>query len=156
MTTKTTANDQDILKMIDTLNQSDQYRVITKYNKPEFYNLSADVTKKIGVFLDIEATGLSCTEDKRIELGMVKFEYSDDGRIFRILEEFNGYQDPGRNISPFITGLTGINDDMVKGHNIDKESVSEYLEDVDLIIAHNAKFDRSFFETTFPNIKTKA
>ena len=40
MTTKTTASDQNILKMIDTLNQSDQYRVITKYNKPEFYKKS--------------------------------------------------------------------------------------------------------------------
>ena len=70
MTTKTTASDQNILKIIDTLNQSDQYRVITKYNKPEFYNLSADVPKMIGVFLDIEATGLSYSEDKLIELGM--------------------------------------------------------------------------------------
>ena len=156
MTTKTTASDQTILNMIDALNQSDQYRVITKYNKPEFYNLSADVPKKIGVFLDIEATGLSYSEDKLIELGMVKFEYSADGRIFRILEEFNGYQDPGRNISSFITGLTGISDDMVKGQNIDETDVSEYLEGVDLIVAHNAKFDRSFFETTFPTIKPKA
>ena len=142
--------------MVDALNQSDQYRVITKYNKPEFYNLTADVPKKIGVFLDIEATGLSYSEDKLIELGMVKFEYSADGRIFRILEEFNGYQDPSRNISPFITGLTGISDDMVKGQNIDEGAVSEYLEDADLIVAHNAKFDRSFFETTFPTIKPKA
>jgi len=73
-----------------------------------------------------------------------------------ILEEFNGYQDPGRDISAFITGLTGISDDMAKGQTIDESAVAEYLEDVDLIIAHNAKFDRSFFEITFPNIKPKA
>jgi len=156
MTTKIISSDQNILNMVETLNQSNQYRVITKYTKPEFYNLSTDVPKKIGVFLDIESTGLSYTEDKLIELGMVKFEYSADGRIFRILEEFNGYQDPGRNISAFITGLTVISDDMVKGKNIDEAAVSEYLEDVDLIVAHNAKFDRSFFETTFPTIKPKA
>ena len=154
ITTKT--NDLDLMKMADILNQSPQYRVITKYNKPEFYNLSADIPKKIGVFLDIEATGLSFTEDRLIELGMVKFEYSLDGRIFRILEEFNGYQDPGRTISTFITELTGINDDMVKGQKIDESAVAEYLENVDLIIAHNAIFDRSFFEITFPNIKPKA
>jgi len=147
---------KNLIEAKELLNQSDQYRVIKKYNKPEFYNLNADVPKRIGVFLDIESTGLSFTEDKLIELGMVKFEYSDDGRIFRILEEFNGYQDPGKDISAFITGLTGINDDMVKGQEIDESAVSEYLEDVDLIIAHNAKFDRSFFEITFPNIKPKA
>ena len=156
MTTNTKLTELDFLKMADTLNQSEQYRVITKYNKPEFYNPCADVPKKIGVFLDIEATGLSLTEDKLIELGMVKFEYSDDGCIFRILEEFNGYQDPKKSISAFITGLTGISDDMVKRQKIDESAVAEYLEDVDLIIAHNAKFDRSFFEITFPNITPKA
>jgi len=66
------------------------------------------------------------------------------GRIFRILEEFNGYQDPKKSISAFITALTGISDDMVKGQKINESAVAEYLEDVDLIIAHNAKFDRSF------------
>ena len=146
----------DLTKMVNTLNQSDQYRVITKYNKPEFYNLSADIPKKIGVFLDIESTGLLLGTDKLIELGMVKFEYSQDGRIFRILEEFNGYQDPQMDISAFITTLTGIDNDMVRGKNIDEAQVESYLKDVDLIIAHNAKFDRSFFETTFPTIEPKA
>ena len=78
------------------------------------------------------------------------------GRIFRILEEFNGYQDPKKSISAFITALTGISDDMVKWQKINESAVAEYLEDVDLIIAHNAKFDRSFFEITFPNITPKA
>ena len=147
---------EDIINAITVLNQSDDYRVITRYKKPEFYNLNADMPKKIGVFLDIEATGLSFADDKLIELGMVKFEYSDDGRIFRILDEFNEYQDPGLDISSFITELTGINDEMVSGNHIDESSVSEFLKDVDLIIAHNAKFDRAFFETTFPNIEPKA
>lgn len=145
----------NLVKMVDTLNQSDQYRVIKKYQKPEFYNLNGDVPKLIGVFLDIEATGLSFTEDKLIELGMVKFEYSADGRIFRILEEFSVYQDPNMPISEFITQLTGISNDMVKGHQIDEKSVADYLDNVDLIIAHNAQFDRAFFETTFPSIKPK-
>ena len=46
---------EDIRKAIEVLNQSDDYRVITRYKKPEFYNLNADMPKKIGVFLDIEA-----------------------------------------------------------------------------------------------------
>ena len=147
---------KDIINAITVLNQSNDYRVITRYKKPEFYNLNADIPKKIGVFLDIEATGLSFTDDKLIELGMVKFEYSDDGRIFRILDEFNEYQDPGRDISSFITELTGITNEMVRGKHIDESSVSKFLADADLIIAHNAQFDRAFFETTFPNIEPKA
>jgi DNA polymerase-3 subunit epsilon len=147
---------KNLVEAIELLNQSDQYRVIEKYNKPEFYNLSADIPKKIGVFLDIESTGLSFSTDKLIELGMVKFEYSADGRIFLMLEEFNGYQDPKVSISKFITELTGISDDMVKDQKIDPVAVDEYLKDVDLVVAHNAKFDRSFFEKTFPSIEPQA
>ena len=40
----------NLITMANTLNQSDQYRVITKYNKPEFYNLSNEVPKKLGYF----------------------------------------------------------------------------------------------------------
>ena len=36
----------------------------------------------LGAFLDIESTGLSHADYKIIELGIVKFEYTDDGQIF--------------------------------------------------------------------------
>ena len=138
------------------LRQSGQYRIINKYYKPEGYNTDSSTDKKlIGVFLDTETTGLSCVTDRIIELGMVKFEYTEDGPIFRLLDEFNRYQDPGMPIPEAITKLTGITDDMVKGHQINVEEVDSYLKDVDIIIAHNAQFDRAFFEIIFPTITPK-
>ena len=138
------------------LRQSGQYRIINKYYKPEGYNTDSSTDKKlIGVFLDTETTGLSCVTDRIIELGMVKFEYTEDGRIFRLLDEFNRYQDPGMPIPEAITKLTGITDDMVKGHQINVEEVDSYLKDVDIIIAHNAQFDRAFFEIIFLTITPK-
>ena len=138
------------------LRQSGQYRIINKYYKPEGYNTDSSTDKKlIGVFLDTETTGLSCVTDRIIELGMVKFEYTEDGRIFRLLDEFNRYQDPSVPIPEAITKLTGITDDMVKGHQINVEEVDSYLKDVDIIIAHNAQFDRAFFEIIFPTITPK-
>ena len=144
-------------QIAEQLNQSGDYRVIRKYQKSECYNHGneADV-KSIGVFLDIETTGLTYSKDKLIELGMVKFEYTEDGRIFRLLEEFNSYQDPRIPIPEHITKLTGITDDMVKGHSINESEVISYLDNVDIIIAHNAEFDRAFFETKFPSIAAKA
>jgi len=140
----------------DQLRQSGEYRIINKYHKPEYYYTDSSTDKKlIGVFLDTETTGLSCVIDRIIELGMVKFEYTEDGRIFRLLDEFNRYQDPGMPIPEAITKLTGITDDMVKGHQINVEEMDSYLNDVDIIIAHNAQFDRAFFEITFPTISPK-
>jgi DNA polymerase-3 subunit epsilon len=138
------------------LRQSNEYRVTEKYQKPECYNIADTSDKLIGVFLDIEATGLSHVQDKLIELGMVKFEYMHDGRIFRLLDEFSGYQDPNMPIPEAITKLTSITDDMVKGHRINVDEVDSYLNNVDIIIAHNALFDRTFFEMTFPTITAKA
>jgi len=146
----------NLKQLVEILSQSNQYRVTEKYQKPEFYNTADASNKLIGVFLDVETTGLSYATDKIIELGMVKFEYTKDGRIFRLLDEFSGYQDPGLPIPEAITKLTSITDDMVKGHRINVDEVDSYLNNVNIIIAHNAQFDRTFFEITFSAIPPKA
>ena len=59
-------------QIADQLRQSGEYRVINRYQKPKGYNVASPNDKKlIGVFLDIESTGLSHTIDKLLELGMV-------------------------------------------------------------------------------------
>jgi len=148
--------DQDLEKLVTLLKESDQYRIIKRYQRPECYNLDNEAPKHVGAFLDIESTGLSYNDDKIIELGIVKFEYTDDGQIFRLLNEFSSYQDPNKHIPKYITELTGIHDDTVRGSQINETELADYLQNVDLIIAHNAQFDRIFFEMTFPSIPLKA
>ena len=132
-------NNKILEDIAEQLRKSGEYRIIKKYHRPLVYHTDSSIDKKlIGVFLDIEATGLSYTTDKLIELGMVKFEYTENGRIFRLLDEFNSYQDPQIPIPVMITKLTGINDDMVKDQQINETVVDSYLSDVDIIIAHNA------------------
>ena len=143
-------------KLATLLKESEQYKIIRKYQRPEYYNLNDNTPKHIGAFLDIEATGLSYADDKIIELGIVKFEFSEDGQIFRLLEEFSSYQDPGKPITAFITKLTEITDDMVKNQQINQAELDSYLQDVDIIIAHNAEFDNSFFNKAFPSLAPKA
>ena len=56
-------NDDRLQELAKELGNSDEYRIIRKYQKPEYYNSSnsssTDIKKFIGAFLDIEATGLS-------------------------------------------------------------------------------------------------
>nr|WP_245969275.1 3'-5' exonuclease [Candidatus Rickettsia colombianensi] len=142
-------------QIADTLSTSDQYKVVKRYTKPSYYHLPNSTPKQIGIFLDTETTGLSYEKDKILELGMVKFEYTEDGRIYQIVDEFNQYQDPKEPIPLHITELTGITDEMVKGKHIDQEEVIQFLENVDIIIAHNAAFDRPFFDKMFPKVIAK-
>lgn len=147
--------DADLKNAIETLEASAQYRLIKRYEKPDFYHPPDNHVKYQGVFLDVETTGTSIPEDKIIELGLVVFEYGADGRIFRILEEFSQYQDPGKPIPPAIVSLTGITDKMVQNQSLDKPKVFEYLKSADLVIAHYASFDRMCLEAHWPEAPIK-
>ena len=49
-----------------------------------------------------------------------------------------------------MTKLTGIDDAMVAGHEIDGDDVVAFVRDVDVVVAHNARFDRPFAEARWP------
>ncbi len=133
--------------LIDQLTATGDYKVIRRLKPVERYHEDTGAEKHIGIYLDTEATGLDPDREKVIELAMVPFEYDDDGRIYRILPEYNALQDPGIPIPPFITRITGITDEMVAGQAIDLDQVGELLTGASLVVAHNARFDRPFVES---------
>ena len=98
-------------------------------------------------FLDTETTGVNRASDKIIELALkvVKFEKAS-GKIVSIDKEYESFNDPGEEISQEITMLTGISDEMVEGQSIDWERVDAILKDAEIVVAHNAGFDRAFVD----------
>lgn len=142
-------------KMANLLLKSENHRVLRKFSRLDAYNEASVEEKRIGVFLDVETTGLDFRNDKIIELALVPFEYTLDGRIFRVLEGYSSFQDPAMVIPENIVSLTGISNGMVRGHVIDKLMVKGIIGKADLIIAHNSAFDRKFVEKQFPIFATK-
>jgi len=53
-------------------------------------------------------------------------------------------------ISKEIETITGISNDMVKGQRLDEARIATLLDGADLVIAHNAAFDRPFVEARLP------
>jgi DNA polymerase-3 subunit epsilon len=104
---------------------------------------------RIGLLVDTETTGLDHRVAEVIEIGMVAFTYNDDGA-------FGGMQQPSKPIPPEITELTGITDEMVAGQTIDIRLMEEMLQPADLVIAHNAGFDRTFCEKLSDRFRAKA
>ena len=137
-------------ELVHKLEESGDYKVSKKLYPRSSYNADDGSEKKIGVFLDVETTGLDCSNDEIIELGMAKFEFNSGGKIFKILEEFDQLQEPKGVISEKITSLTGITSEKVKGHSIDHNAVAEFVTDASIIISHNAIFDRRMVEPQFP------
>ena len=94
------------------------------------------------VALDIETTGLDPKTDAIIEIGARRF----NGH--RVEDEFTTLINPNRHIPEFITGLTGISDEMVR----QSPRINDVLPDLAAfigdapILGHNIKFDLSFFQ----------
>ena len=142
-------------EMAKLLTQSQSYKVLKCFERIERYSPDNNQEKRIGVFLDIESTGLNTLTDKIIEIALVPFEYTNDGLIYRVLESYSSFQDPGIPIPSNITSITGITNEMVKDQKIDLSVVKKIINDADIIIAHNAAFDRKIFESQLFETKNK-
>ena len=147
-------NETDLIKQLEA---TGNYKVIKRLEPQETYNNDDGAEKKFAIFLDIESTGTNIDLHEIIELAMVKFEYnSDDGKIYRIMDEFSEFQEPQKEISNKITELTGITNDMVKGKKISSDNILIFMKDVPLILAHNASFDRQMAEKYFSFFSEKS
>lgn len=138
------------------LESSGDYRVLRRVGRRERFAVSDGTPIKVGVVLDVETTGLDPLRDEIVELGMVKFEFSPDGRVFRVLSTFEAFRETSVSIPPEITRLTGITADMVQGKSIDSLEVAGFVDDAAVVIAHNATFDRRFCERAWPVFALKA
>ncbi len=106
--------------------------------------------------LDLETTGLDKANDKIIELA-VKLVSVDikTGDLNAILNQYESFQDPEEYIDEKVSMVNGITNDMVDGHAINWDSVEEILDSADIIVAHNAGFDRAFMDKYLPISKEK-
>lgn len=102
--------------MAELLEKSGDYRVLRKLSQTPVVEASDG-----GLFVDVETTGLDPTSDEIIELAMTPFAYGSDGRITEIGESFEGLREPAIPIPAHITAITGIDDAMVAGQNIDPD-----------------------------------
>ncbi|MBY4611037.1 3'-5' exonuclease [Rhizobium sp. 9T] len=146
-------SDEDMAR---TLEESGNYRILRKLTARPIASVRRPQFSRLGVVLDTETTGLNHRSDEIIEIGAVAFTFADDGTVGDIVGIYGGLQQPSRPIPPEVTRLTGITDSMVEGQVIDIRSLSDLIEPADLIIAHNAGFDRPFCEAFSPLFTGKA
>jgi len=99
------------------------------------------------VFVDLETTGANFARDRILEVGLVEMDAEG-------VREWESLVAPGVPVTPFITGLTGIDDDMVA----DAPEFSHLAEELrsrlagKLFVAHNARFDYGFLKAEFARL----
>lgn len=137
------------------LEATGEYRVLRKLAKRRRFSAPDGTPTKLALVLDVETTGLNPAKDEVIELGMVKFAFSADGRVFDVVDEYASLREPSVPLPAAITELTGIGPEMVAGQRIDADQVARFIDDVVLVIAHGAAFDRPFCEGLVPALADK-
>lgn len=118
------------------------------------YNYDEECTKVC--FLDLETTGLNKNEDKIVEIG-IKLAAIDKktNKLVGILDSYQNFQDPHQSIDPNVTKISGITNEMVEGKQIDWDIVESIFNNSEIIVAHNASFDRAFMDRYFSLSKDK-
>ena len=103
------------------------------------------------VVLDTETTGLDAARESIIELAMLRVRVDlATGLPLGNVQVYDELEDPGKPIPREVVALTGIRDSDVAGKKLDDARIAQMLEGVDLVIAHNAGFDRPFVERRLP------
>lgn len=142
--------------MVRHLEETGRYRILKKLMPRAIATEVRPDYPLRGIILDTETTGLNARNDEIIEIGMIAFTFDATGIIGDVTGVYGGLRQPGVSIPAEITRLTGITDDMVAGQSIDMAAVQALIDPADLIIAHNAGFDRPFCEAFSPLFVGKA
>jgi DNA polymerase-3 subunit epsilon len=141
------AAQDDLEPLAQTLEAHPDYRILRRL-KPRLSWPSATGEGICRVVvLDTETTGLDHSRDKIIELALLRVDIDlATGLPVGEVQVYDELEDPGMPIPKEVQDITGINNAMVEGQRLDEARIAALLEGVDLVIAHNAGFDRPFCE----------
>lgn len=104
------------------------------------FDTNTSVHDIVFVFFDFETTGLNYNVDKVIEIGAVK---SSTEQVQNIYQSFVNI---GESISPQVTAINNITDDMLVGAPSIKQVLQYFLSFIEgaILVAHNVGFDFRF------------
>lgn len=94
------------------------------------------------VAFDLETTGLNIETDYIIEIGALKV------RNGKVIQRFMEFIKPDIPISPLITNITGITNEMVSNARDTKSIICDFVEfcENDILVGHNIMFDYKFMK----------
>lgn len=110
-------------------------------------NAPVDLSNVIYIWGDTETTGLSNEKERMTEIALIKTDSN-----FNIIDTYETLINPEREITPKITELTGITEEMISESDKYDEAIPKIKEwwtkDTDnkqiIFVAHNCPFDKGF------------
>lgn len=141
-------------QMVAELEATGEYRVLRRL-KPREISATTSAQGRVGLIVDTETTGLDTIRDEVVELGLIAFNYADDGEIGSVIAQYEGLREPTVRMSEEAVAITNISPGMLEGKELDAAVVKDLVQRADLLIAHNAAFDRPLCERLDPVFESK-
>ncbi|MBN8818379.1 MAG: DNA polymerase III subunit epsilon [Sphingomonas sp.] len=109
---------------------------------------------RLGI-IDTETTGLDPTTNELIEVAISMMTISADGGLHHIEEPVCWLEQPSLPLEPRIIQVTGLTDDDLAGQQFDDHDIADMLWRCDVLVSHNARFDRAFLARRFGGLIDK-
>jgi DNA polymerase-3 subunit epsilon len=104
--------------------------------------------------VDVETTGLDPEENELIGLSVVCVDVDRvTGEFLEVLGSYSGQREPTQPMPPDVEQITGILATDLEGTRLDLARINALLEGCELVLAHNAAFDRAFLAPHVPVIE---
>ena len=145
-----------LARAADELAKSTDFRVLRRVPKAEEITLSPSHRNSLVklAILDCETTGLDMARDEIIELAITQVVINSDGQVVEIHPCQSWMEEPTAPLEPNITQITGITDSDLAGQSLDDRAINQCLRWADVLVSHNAAFDRAFLARRFPDFAT--
>jgi DNA polymerase-3 subunit epsilon len=121
-------------------------RVLHPYDGSEVRN---------GLFVDVETTGLDHRVDEVVQLALLPFRFGRDGTVFDVNAPYEGRRSPTVPMSPGAISINGLSANDLKDRALDLCRIDRMVEHADLVVSHNAGFDRPFAEHVTPSFSSR-
>ncbi|WP_239892165.1 3'-5' exonuclease [Laribacter hongkongensis] len=141
----------DVNSALSILENHAEYRVLRRVAAFAGADRPAGHEPGFALIVDTETTGLDTKSCKCIELGMLLVEYDrQSGSVVAEAGRYSGLQDPGEPLSVEVQRVTGLTNADLEGQVFDETMIAGLVDQADIVIAHNAQFDRPILERYWP------
>lgn len=127
------------------LEATQEYRVLRLLRPLEMRGIQQAGLQE-ALIVDTETTGLDTATAKIIEIALLPIAYNANLEIVDVGPAYHGLQDPGEPLSEEVKRVTGLVDENLTDRNIDWAHVDNMVTGTNIVIAHNAAFDRPILE----------
>jgi DNA polymerase-3 subunit epsilon len=126
----------------------EERRILTPVRQREDWANSVEGNQPLRriTVVDTETTGLDWRRHQIIEIAVARVLVDTAGRIVGIERTGSSANDPGHPLSPEISELTGLTDEMVAGKAVNCQQLASFLAASEALVAFNSSFDRPFLD----------